>query len=472
MPTRDNWATTATGRFFAAIFDPDDHVSFRPTETWTETGSNGQRQKKSRVIYKEARTVQVRHIGSHYNRLLEVCKVEKANFFFGVCPRFGRKHDKSWQIRVVRVLWADIDNCQPTEAIERCKKAGVPLPSIVVNSGNGVHLYWLLAEPYLIDDVGDPPAVEVEWIDQGQRKRKRRQEWYRDEVGNCHELPYDAPGLSPKAIFIQDVMSGIASAIGGDKTHDLARLLRVPGTLNRKDERNGRAPVACELVEIHVDRRYHIDDFAKWVDLAPTNKERNLIAAVPLPAPRKRISATKQDKLNELITTCAVAPVGERSERDWALICFAIRKGLPREELWQQVANVGKFAERGEAYFLGRWVKAEQTVRQNIYEKAAKAAKASLPKAPAIGDGQSPNGAAISIILVPSVFLAEGRTDSTNSRRFVRGNSKLVRWCDQWGRWLVWDGQRWANENKCETTAKAKSVFCEIWSEIGVPSNE
>jgi hypothetical protein len=370
MPTRDNW-TTAAGQFFAAIFGLHDHVSFRPTETWTEIGSNGKRQKKSRVIYKEARTVTVRHLRSAFYRLLEVCEAEKANFFFGVCPRFGRKHDKSWQIRVVRVLWADLDNCQPAEAIERCKKAGLPPPSILVNSGNGVHLYWLLAEPYLINDIGDPPAVEVEWIDQGQGKKKRKLEWYRDEAGGRHDLPHEAPELSAKAVYIQDVLSGIASAIGGDKTHDLARLLRVPDTLNRKDEGSGREPVPCELIEIHRDRRYEIDEFAKWADAAPSKKERGLIAAIPLSTPRKRISATKQDKLNELITKCVVAPVGERSERDWALICYAIRNGVPRDDLWRQVANVGKFAERGEDYFVGRWTKAEQTIREEIYVKQA-----------------------------------------------------------------------------------------------------
>lgn len=189
MSTEDSWQTTSTDRFFAAVFGADDHVSLRPVETWTETGANGKPQKRSRVIYKEARTVPLRHLRSAVKRLVDVCKAEKANFFFGACPRFGSRHDKSWQIRMARALWADIDHCQPAEAIERCNKADAPLPSIVVNSGNGVHLYWLLAEPYLIDDIGDPPAVEVEWVDQGHGKKKRKLEWYRDEAGDRHDLP-------------------------------------------------------------------------------------------------------------------------------------------------------------------------------------------------------------------------------------------------------------------------------------------
>ena len=38
-------------------------------------------------------------------------------------------------------------------------------PSIIVNSGNGVHLYWLLDTPYEIDDVGMPPPVLFEQIE-------------------------------------------------------------------------------------------------------------------------------------------------------------------------------------------------------------------------------------------------------------------------------------------------------------------
>ena len=84
----------------------------------------------------------------------------KANIFFGVCPRVGTEgqYDLAWQIRTVRALWTDIDHVTVDEVRDRIAKAGMPLPSIIVNSGNGVHLYWLLDTPYLIDDAGDPTA--------------------------------------------------------------------------------------------------------------------------------------------------------------------------------------------------------------------------------------------------------------------------------------------------------------------------
>ena len=37
----------------------------------------------------------------------------------------------------------------------------------------------------------------------------------------------------------------MAQKLGGDHTQDLARILRLPGTLNRKDERNGKQAVVA-----------------------------------------------------------------------------------------------------------------------------------------------------------------------------------------------------------------------------------
>src|SRR5262249_31414446 len=101
----------------------------------------------------------------------------------------------SIQIRTVRVLWADLDHCMPDEALERCRSASLPEPSIVVRSGAGVHLYWLLDEPFLIDDVGEPPPVEWD--------AERRKKYFIDQatgkrVYNFHRY------LSPKALPNRD----------------------------------------------------------------------------------------------------------------------------------------------------------------------------------------------------------------------------------------------------------------------------
>ena len=153
------------------------------------------------------------------------------------------------------------------------------------------HLYWILSEPYLIDDVGDPPPVFTDFTDQGEGKKKKPRKYLKGADGEKVYIDgqdkHNAPSLSPKAQHIQDILAGMASKIGGDHTTDLSRLLRVPGTLNRKDQRNGREPVPCTLVECDPNRRYSIDEFAKYAEASPDRVRRETIAKVKLPSLRK-----------------------------------------------------------------------------------------------------------------------------------------------------------------------------------------
>lgn len=83
------------------------------------------------------------------------------------------------------MVWADCDSPEAIAALE-----AFPLtPSMIVRSGSGenAHAYWFLSEPVDLDGV--------------ERLNKR-----------------------------------IAVTLGGDKVHDAARILRVPGTLNHKHE--------------------------------------------------------------------------------------------------------------------------------------------------------------------------------------------------------------------------------------------
>jgi hypothetical protein len=86
-----------------------------------------------------------------------------------------------------------------------------PAPSVVVDSGGGVHAYWLLREPWLLDIDDTRQAAEV-----------------------------------VQRVWVQQV-------IGADPTvHDLVRILRVPGTLNFKyDPPPPVQFVTCNL-ELHL----------------------------------------------------------------------------------------------------------------------------------------------------------------------------------------------------------------------------
>ncbi len=356
--------------FFDALFEEDDIVLFRPMESWT-----GPTKKENKVAYKE-----VRHCKA---QTLDLCLAmgslelsadqQRLNIYFGVCPRFGgnEEFDLAWQIRTVRVLWADLDHISVEGACQRIVQTGLPQPTAIVNSGNGVHLYWRLKVPYLIDDVGDPPPVLKEWIKTPGGKDKPRPYIVEDGERVYLDERKHISRLSEKADHLQNVLAGIAQKLGGDHTNDLPRILRVPGTFNRKDQRNGKEPIPTELVECEPTRRFSLSTFEEFATPAPDVVKAKKIAAIPLPITRKP-SASTWNQLTGAITKCMCAQPGQRSEADFALCCLAVRKGIAKEEVWSQVANVGKFAERGRTYFDRTWENAEFETRCKFFEDVEK----------------------------------------------------------------------------------------------------
>lgn len=353
--------------FLSALFKPNDVVLLRPIESWTEDD-----RKRSRVDYRNTDYFRPTELllKVHLRKQLQASEQNNTNIFFGTCPRVGTRgqFDLAWQIRTVRTLWSDIDHVTVDEAQQRLTRAGLPEPSILVNSGNGVHVYWLLDEPYLIDDAGDPHRVVTEWIElDGGRKKPRKyivEEGERVYLDHCKHTSR----LSPKAEHLQDVLFGIAQAIDGDHTTDLSRLLRIPGSMNRKNQRNGDKPIPSALIHCEPSRMYSLSVFEGLKRESPGTKKVKKVAAMPLPTTRKP-SASKSDRLNELVAASEIAEAGNRSEADFAVCCFAIRSGIAKDEVWSRVEGVGKFAESGQRYFDHTWANAEQGVRGETYDR-------------------------------------------------------------------------------------------------------
>lgn len=140
---------------------------------------------------------------------------------FGKRPPPGKRGYQRDVIGITSV-WCDIDiddpenpvhkkpNLAPTvdEALKVIE--GLPKPSLVVNSGHGIHAYWIFREPwYFPDDEERDQARDFlsKWTDTIRERAKR--------------LGYEA-----------------------DATKDLSRVLRIPGTINDKG-----APVYAEIIE-------------------------------------------------------------------------------------------------------------------------------------------------------------------------------------------------------------------------------
>ncbi len=173
----------------------------------------------------------------------------KTNTFFGVGLRKnvlqnnlrGSEND----ILTITTLYADIDvksnahartalPCSIDEAVEFLNT--LPLkPNILVNSGNGLHAYWLLDTPFKIQSAKDKEYISA--VFKGWSKflgtMAKEQGWKLDNVS------------------------------------DLARVLRVPGSINHK-LKNGSI---CEVLGCN-RTRYHLTEFEAYMGNSGTNNER------------------------------------------------------------------------------------------------------------------------------------------------------------------------------------------------------
>ncbi|MBY0451204.1 MAG: hypothetical protein K2X01_11330 [Cyanobacteria bacterium] len=213
---------------------------------------------------------------------------EKLNIFFGVAPRSERGGTKE-SIRFVSCLWADLDGKRFASKADALKSLeGFSLsPSLVIDSGNGYHAYWLLAEP----------TSELEKV--------------------------------------EAVNAGIAQVLGGDKTHDVSRILRVPGTCNWKDPSNAK-PVRIIQSRSH---RYTLADFEGYV----------IQVIKPNPLPSVCLEETKPvdwDELEEDLDERFIRLIrhgiagdtegefgGDRSRLDMSVVCKLVDVGLSDAEI-------------------------------------------------------------------------------------------------------------------------------------------
>lgn len=164
----------------------------------------------------------------------------KTNIYFGVglrkkiLPSNLRGRDSD--ILLVTALYADIDikskahaeTALPSSVNEAMKFLNsLPLkPSILVNSGNGLHAYWLLDNPFKIQSTNDKDYISS--IFRG---------WSKLLSLKANELGWKL-----------------------DNVLDLARVLRVPGSINHKL----RNRTICEVLDNN-GIRYHLTDFEPYL---------------------------------------------------------------------------------------------------------------------------------------------------------------------------------------------------------------
>ena len=186
-----------------------------------------------------------------FNRPAGVNALVKANrqknFYASVALAPATLHvarrTKAHQTTAIPALWADVDfrhdvhkepNLPPSaEAALETLQAMPDPPTMVIHSGHGLQAYWVLTTPWVFDSPMD--RIKANTL---------TQYWH-----HRISLVFGAKGWSV------------------DATHDLSRVMRLPGTTNFK-----QAPIAVTIV-IQDGPRYQKDDL---LELIPESFEANV----------------------------------------------------------------------------------------------------------------------------------------------------------------------------------------------------
>lgn len=203
-------------------------------------------------------------------------------FYYGVALRkTGTKTGKKEDIHAVTALWADVDVVKlgwDMQLTLGALKQHELRPSVVVNSGYGYHLYWILEKPLILSDDYTQRRNEIE--------------------------------------LIENDMRNLATVFSGDNTVDVTRVLRVPGSFNTKDIKKPK-----EVVIATADWRKW-----NWRELGEGAKNSKSFLAsdgwIDKTELKKRSKAAKE--AGDLMTTVSelttVAGLKQRRFTSWAQI--------------------------------------------------------------------------------------------------------------------------------------------------------
>jgi putative DNA primase/helicase len=383
-------------RFMAAVFDPQDWIEVRllpaGRSRWFQLSDvDATREVLAAAVAENAR------------------ERDPQNVYVGANPRVAKGKRKKADVPLARVLFADFDNGATVEdVLQRIRDAGLPEPSIVIVSGGGVHVYWLLAEP--ITDMAAWTAT----------------------------------------------VKGIIAAVGSDPTiHNPDRVMRTPGTRNAKPERPGRP--MCHVVSMN-DTRHSITAFP--VKAAPPK--------APQPAKRQR----KQPRADSAADLCDEGYVfmltgqveGERRPAIYRIARDMWARGWPRErvhgEIMQRVPMIRPPLLAEDVDDVPRQIDNACNSPAEPGHVSSPANRAAKVAAAIVTSGDTHDGAA---------DLARPQTldDTGAARRLAKMMRGELVYNRERKEWMRYDGTRWADKAEHIAVKHAKRMHDELWRELG-----
>lgn len=367
-----------------------------------------------------------------YEKALKLA-CEKNDVYFGV----GIAQDQKFKGRATSAeiigipgIWIDVDIKGDEHAQQNLPKTideileKIPLkPSIIVHSGHGLHVYWLFKECWYFDN--------------------------EDEQSEAQRL------LQGFQLFIKQRLGYKL-----DSTHDLARVLRLPETLNYKSE-----PVAVKILQEN-DIRYNPDDLVQYAVEIPDEPTENTRTSKF----ERRISDRNSD---ELLKRCAFIRYCKENAaslayNDWlAMISNVIRckdgekavhelsKPHPKYTAKETNSKIIETLHRMYGPVTCQTISTDTTFTGCPVGGCGVKAPCSFALAKKFQEEESAEPEqAKSDEKQP----LEAFTDLGNSERFTRMFGACLRYCYQFGTWLIWDGMRYKIDETGQIMQYAKKT--------------
>jgi hypothetical protein len=235
-------------------------------------------------------------------------------------PKGSNVRAKKEDVIGIPGLWVDIDVANPEVEDKKDRAAtvedalkcidGLPEPTFVIKSGFGVHCWWLFETVWLFDGAQEREAAEA-----------LTHAWNQTIQGKAKELGFDV-----------------------DSTYDLARVLRLPGSINWK----GDAPREVEVLKVG-EYRYESDYLSGFLSHKVEKKKASTI----VDAVKSEVESTfvldpeanpPFEKFDALLTNIDKfekswnrqrrdLPSASASEYDYSLAAIAARSGWSDQEI-------------------------------------------------------------------------------------------------------------------------------------------
>lgn len=234
--------------------------------------------------------------------------------YFGINPRVKKdSKKKSIQDQIIG-CWADLDAKDyqggKEEALERLRQFAL-IPSIIVDSGNGYHAYWLTKE-FLHNDQAE------------------------------------------------QINRGLAKELDSDSVPDVTRILRLPGTLNLKTD----PPKICKIK--YIDRpfvSYSLSDLEPFKLSEEVTKPTSIQITSDSSSMITSLDDLKDVVDKDILKRAQTIPddvKGDRSINDFWVACRLYESGFSDEDIYKAFelfAKAGwdagiKFKEKGKDYLI------------------------------------------------------------------------------------------------------------------------